>query len=124
MRRFPEQAIYLATFGTMTAAALAVVALIIVGSGSDRDGDTAMTTPVVVAARDIPAGTMITPDMLKVTNVPHELVVTGSYSDTSLLVGMVTNYHIARDEAFTPSKVGPGPAEIPHISVIRPGNPH
>jgi pilus assembly protein CpaB len=48
------------------------------------------TVPVVVASSDIPALTTITNDMLTVTEMPADMVLSGSFSDTEGVVGKKT----------------------------------
>jgi Flp pilus assembly protein CpaB len=118
MRR--ELAIYLATFGSMTAAAVVVIALIVFSSGGDDPQDGGGTTvPVVVAGQNIAIGTEITEDMVRVTEVPEELIVAGAYSDTANVVGQVTRVAIPRGEQIITSRtVGPLPEG--GISIIVP----
>jgi hypothetical protein len=62
MPRPRQLTLYIATFGSMTAAAAVIIALIVL-SGSDddgdRDGSRGATVPAVVAEQSIPAGTEI-----------------------------------------------------------------
>jgi pilus assembly protein CpaB len=105
MRRFPNLARYLMTFGSMTAA-LSVVGLIILdGGGDDPRGDGGNGVAVVVAEQDIAAGTEITEDMVKVIEVPEELVVAGIFSDTQPVVGQVTTVAFISGEQIVSSKV-------------------
>jgi hypothetical protein len=68
MRR--ERALYLATFGSMTAAAAVVIALIILGGGGDDPRvDGGKSVAVVVAGQDIAAGTQISAEMLMVADM-------------------------------------------------------
>jgi Flp pilus assembly protein CpaB len=101
MRGVPEVAVYLATFGSMTAAAAVVIGLIVF-TGGDDDGD---TVSAVVAVQNIAAGTEISEEMLIVFQVPEEVLVAGAYSDTRAVIGQVTTVEIASGEMVTPSKV-------------------
>jgi Flp pilus assembly protein CpaB len=60
------------------------------GSG----GGSSETTPVVVAAVDIPAQTTITPEMLSLTDVPIESALAGAFTDTAVVVGKKTQVAI------------------------------
>jgi pilus assembly protein CpaB len=78
-------------------------------SGDERTGDERSTeglVPVVVAAKDIAAGTEISEEMVKVVEVPDESVVVGGYSKALLVIGEVTNVAIAAGEQVSGSKVG------------------
>jgi Flp pilus assembly protein CpaB len=57
------------------------------GGGS---GETSATVPVVVAARDIPAQTLIAEDMLVVKDMPEDLALVGSFTQPADLVGLRT----------------------------------
>ena len=77
------------------------------GGGSTTPGAAGATVPTVVAARDIPAGTKFTPEMVEVVNWPEGLKVTGAFDDTTPVVGEVSRQAIAEGEALTPSKIAP-----------------
>jgi Flp pilus assembly protein CpaB len=109
MRR--ERALYSATFGSMTAAAVVVIALIILSGGGGDDGRKDPTVRAVVADQNIAAGTEITEDMIKVVDVPEELLVTGAYGEVLNVVGQVTMAPIAEGEQVTASKIGSNTAD-------------
>ncbi len=92
----------------LIAGLIAAVIVFVVVSNSDDDGGTvaAETTPAVVAAEDISAGTEITAEMLKVVDVPTDLLVSGSLADTELVVGEAARIAIAEGEQVTSSKLG------------------
>jgi pilus assembly protein CpaB len=66
-------------------------------------------TPVVVAARDIPAGTVLArPDLLAVS-LPPDVVPAGTARDVPALVGRTIGGPVRRGEAVTDARlVGPG----------------
>ena len=91
------------------AAGITVVILAFVGllylrySGDDApEGG----TRVVVAARDIAAGTRISEEMVKVVPVREGEIIGGSYPDAAQVVGMVSQVAIAAGEQVSSSKVG------------------
>jgi pilus assembly protein CpaB len=103
MRKFPERAAYVATFGSMTAAALVVIALIVLSADGDGDGSNGI--PVVVAEQNIAAGTQISAEMVGVIEVPEAQLVAGAYSDTALVVGQVTKGAFAEGEQIIASRL-------------------
>ncbi len=98
-RRFLFLALILATLSAM----LAYVAL----SRSDSGGDGAASTsvPVVVATAAIPAGTLITSDMLELRQVPSTAVSDQALSSTTAAVGQVTRFPIALNEQVLLTKI-------------------
>jgi pilus assembly protein CpaB len=76
----------------IAAAAVAIIAVFLCilyvrfsgDDNDDRDG-----VPVVVAAKDIPAGTVISEDMVKVVELPGYQVMAGTYRDTEQVAGKV-----------------------------------
>jgi len=83
MPRFPEPVVYLATLGSMTAAALVVIALIILSAGDESVDNRAATVRAVVAEQNIAAGTEISEDMVKVIQVPEDQLVPGAFIEPS-----------------------------------------
>jgi len=65
------------------------------------------TTKVVVAARDIDLGTLLTPDMMKVVDWPSASVVNGIYKDTKQLEERVVNTMLLRGEPILDTKLAP-----------------
>ena len=85
------------------------------GDHAPEDG-----TRVVVAARDIAAGTKISEDMVRVVPVLEgEYVIGGSYADTSQVVGKVSKVSLVEGEQIADSKVF-APFENPDIHIDRP----
>lgn len=92
------------------------------GGGSTSAGP---TTPVVVAAQDIAAGTKLTGDMLSVKNLSASAVLTGAYSDPAELVDQVTVVPVVAGEQVITAKVvgGEGTAALgdnPPASLVVP----
>lgn len=90
----------------LIAAAVVFIAL------SEGDGDgggsaiSGATTPVVVAAADIPVGTAITEEMLRLSDMPEDLVISGVLTETTPAVGEVARVTIAAGEQITGGKLG------------------
>ena len=98
-RRFLFLALILATLSAM----LAYVALSRSDSGG---GGTASTSvPVVVANLAIPAGTLITSDMLELRNVPSNAVSDQALSTTTAAIGQVARFPIALNEQVLLTKI-------------------
>ena len=64
---------------------------------------------VVVAARDIPAGTYIEADMVGIQWVPDAQLAPYAYNDTAKVVGRVAKVSFASGEQVVPSKVAAMP---------------
>jgi pilus assembly protein CpaB len=85
----------------------AVIVFVIVSESDDGGGSVSSTTaPAVVASQQISAGTEITADMVSVSDVPEDLLVTGAFEDTELVVGETARVTIAQGEQLTSSKLG------------------
>lgn len=61
--------------------------------------------PVVVAAQDIPARTLLTADMVKVSEVPQDARHVSALVDSGLAVGKVTKGAVTKDEQVLTSKL-------------------
>lgn len=94
---------YLAVGLGLLAAVLVFVALRGEGTGGAPSGGAVV--PVVVAARDIPARTALTADMLRLEQVPSRSVVADAYRERDALVGEVTRYPIAAREQIGAQKI-------------------
>jgi pilus assembly protein CpaB len=92
------------------AAGLVAAVLVFVALQGDGDGATVSsgggTVSVVVAAQDISAGTEISSDMLRVIELPEDLLVAGTAEDTELVVGQTARVKILAGEQVATSKVG------------------
>jgi len=95
-------------------ALIAAVLVFVVLSNSD-DSTTSSDQPaapavntvaVVTAASDIPARARITADMLRVSAIPTDLALTGTYSTSESLAGLTARYPIAQGEQVTTAKIG------------------
>lgn len=88
-------------------AAILVYAALQSGSGNDTSSSvSAASTLVVVAARDVPANTILTADMLEVRQVPLGSQLDGVFASTARVVGLPTRFPIEAGEQVTPQKVG------------------
>jgi len=82
---------------------------------------------VVVAVRDIPAGTIIERGMVAIRETPEDKAEPNAYHDTALVIGQMAWSDIASDEQVVSSKIaamppwGTGlagiPARQPHLGV-------
>jgi len=86
-----------------------VISAILVGavlaSQGGGGGSGAGEVPVVVAARDIPARTMLTADMLEVKQLPADAALRGVFSDPAALAGRITLQAIAAGSPILPVTV-------------------
>jgi Flp pilus assembly protein CpaB len=105
MFRFPRLAVYVATFDLLTVAAIVVVALMILGDGGDPDRSKGPAVRVVVASQSIPAGTVISEEMVTVVDTSEDEGGPG-YSDTRSVVGKVALFAIPSGETLTVRNVG------------------
>jgi|CXWL01.1.fsa_nt_gi pilus assembly protein CpaB len=112
--RTPERQNRLIFMGAIALAALAAV-LVFLGlsgigdsGGGGGGGAFADSVDVVVASREIPAGTKVTGDMLEVATLSGNAIVEGALTETTGLEGLVVRQTLARGEQFTPAKVGQG----------------
>jgi len=115
----------IALLAGLVAAVLVFVA--VANSGSDGgSGSTpgAITVKAVVAGHSIAAGTEITAEMLKVVEVPENLLVAGAYNDSGLVAGQVTRVALSSGEQITPGKLGSAArqSEAGIASVVDPPN--
>lgn len=107
MNRGNRALLLLALGAGLVAAALVFVAL---SQGNEEKttivAEGTNTAPVVVASQNISAGTEITADMVKVIEVPKELLIVGAYTETVPLVGQKARVPILSGEQVPASKVG------------------
>jgi len=90
-------------------ALIAAILIFVVLSSSDggkTSAPAANSVNVVTAASDVAARTTLSADMLKVTAVPADQALSGSYSDAADLVGLTTRYPLVNGEQVTTSKIG------------------
>lgn len=100
--------VMLALFLGLLAAVLTIVFLSS-NSGGSGGGGSGVTLGVVVAAKNIAAGTPIQADMLAVKSVPKELVLTDSFTKPDDVVGKVTRAAILSGEQVAAGRlVGSG----------------
>lgn len=74
--------------------------------GDEGTTSLAPTTEVVVAARTIDTNTKLSADMLELTSVPSDQVLTGAYTSIDLAVGLPLRYPVQKGEQVTTSKIG------------------
>lgn len=103
LRRRSNRAIFLMAVVCGVISAILVGAVLASQGGSG--GSAAGEVPVVVAARDIPARTMLTADMLEVKQLPADAALRGVFSDPAALEGRITLQAIAAGEPILPVKV-------------------
>lgn len=93
-------------------AGIVAAVLVFVALSDSDEGKTAVVSEgvpvasVVVASQNISAGTEIAADMLRVIEVPRELLITGAYTETGPLVGQKARVAILSGEQVPPSKIG------------------
>jgi pilus assembly protein CpaB len=83
---------------------------------------TAVTTPVVVAARDIDLGTPLSADMLKTVEWPKASALSDSIGDSVRLDGRVLNGNVRRGEPIVEARLAPVGAKGGLSAVIAEGN--
>lgn len=64
-------------------------------------------TPIVVASADLPWGTPLTKEMVRVVNYPSEHLPDGRFVDIDTLPGRVVLTHLKRNEPILESKLAP-----------------
>ena len=88
----------------------ALVAAVLVFAALNRGGEggtsSAVKVSVVVASQDIPAGTRLTAEKLKVAAMEPDAQLQGTVADVPALLGRVTRYPIATGEQITLTKIG------------------
>jgi pilus assembly protein CpaB len=108
----PERANRLLLIGAVAlavaAAALVFFSLSNFGGSSDNTAFSGGTVNVVVASRDIKAGTKITNEMLDVATLPQAGTADGAITDKTSLDGLTLRYPVGKGEQFTSAKVGQG----------------
>jgi pilus assembly protein CpaB len=108
----PERANRLIFIGAIALAALAAVlvyfALSNYGDSGTKDTSTTLgaTASVVVASRDIKAGTVITDEMLEVASLPTKSVVSGAITEKKALVGLTARYPMQKNQQFSAAVLG------------------
>jgi pilus assembly protein CpaB len=107
----PERQNRLIFIGAIGLAALAAVLIFVGlrGYGSDDSGGGGLpggNINVVVASREIPAGTSITGDMFELATLPQNGIVEGALTEREGLEGLVVRQNMARGEQFTAAKLG------------------
>lgn len=79
-------------------------ASLMLASGNNSPGAASTPTkPVLVAARDIPARTTLTPDDVTIRTVPADEVLTQSYTDPNQVIGRVSAVAVYTDQQMTPN---------------------
>ncbi|HUF52953.1 MAG TPA: Flp pilus assembly protein CpaB [Dehalococcoidia bacterium] len=87
-----------------------VLVLVAINSGDDNNSSTpavsADTRQILLTTQSIPAGTLITEEMLELREVPEDLILVGSYAETEAVVGEKAKITLAAGEQVTSAKVG------------------
>ena len=84
--------------GAVVFAALAAVLLFVALQSRDNGGggsSSIATVDVVVAAQAIDANTTLTADMLEVSSIPADSLLSGAYASTDRLVGVPLRYPVS-----------------------------
>lgn len=106
----PERANRLIFTGAVALAAVAAILIFVAlsnfGGGGKSKTTAGGSVSVVVASRDIKAGTKISDDMLKVASVSKDSELPGAFADKAALVGLTTRYPVQSQEQLTSAKVG------------------
>jgi pilus assembly protein CpaB len=114
----------LLTFALLLGLLTAVlVGVYLSGLDSDDGGgktSTVATVPVVVAARDIPALTQVTEDMLTVKALPADVVLPGVFREPAEAVGQTTQVAIVAGEQILPTKVSSATGSIAEFGADAP----
>jgi Flp pilus assembly protein CpaB len=98
----------LALFLGLLSAVLVFVYLGRSGGGEESAAPSGETKSVVVASQDIPAGTRITEDMVRVKNVSSDAVVPQALTSTDSVVGSVARFPINTDEQILENRLAVG----------------
>ena len=88
----------------------AIAAILIVAFLASRESGTTVASvgapvTIVIAKDNIEAGTKITGAMVERRDVPRELLVAGSFTDLTSVVGQTARYPIARGEQMSPARL-------------------
>jgi pilus assembly protein CpaB len=109
----PERTNRLIFIGAIALAALAAVLVFFAlsnfgddSSSKDTTTNLGATSSVVVAARDISAGTKITAEMLETSVLPASGTLAGVFSDKVAAVGSTTRVNLGKGEQLTAAKLG------------------
>jgi len=105
----PERSNRLIFIGAVALAGLAAALVFVAlnNSGSDsKKADVGATREVVTASKDIKAGTKITDEMLNISDVANDSVLSGAYTETKGLVGLTTKYPVQKGEQLSAAKIG------------------
>jgi pilus assembly protein CpaB len=94
-----------ALFFALVAAALVFVALQQRGD-SNAAGSVAGTVDIVVAKSDVPANTVLAPDMLELRAVQSDEALSGAYASVEQVVGLPARFPLQAGEQVTGLKVG------------------
>ncbi|WP_346621671.1 Flp pilus assembly protein CpaB [Blastococcus montanus] len=107
--RLPRSPLLLARRATAAALLALAVALALRPAPAPADGQPAATSPVVVAAADLPAGTTLTAEHLVVVPLPRAAVPAGVVDAPHLLRHRVLAGAVRRGEPLSDARlVGPG----------------
>jgi pilus assembly protein CpaB len=90
----------------LVAAAVVFIAVSESDSGSSGGSSGSGAVSALVAAESIPIGTTITEDMVRLADVPEDVLVAGALDDSEPAVGEVARVAISSGEQITRSKLG------------------
>lgn len=99
----------------LRAGALAIVVVIIVARLSPKP---APTTPIVAAARDLPAGAVLAASDLRTIAIPPADVPAGATIDMTALVGHQLSGPLRRGEPLTDVRLGDGVLRRPALGLV------
>ncbi|MBA4358430.1 MAG: Flp pilus assembly protein CpaB, partial [Desulfovibrio sp.] len=84
-------------------------------------GQTVRTAPLVVAARELPAGTRLAPDMLRLQNYPETMLPAQHYPTVKEVEGRILASGMSANEPLTPSRLSGEAASGGISAIITPG---
>ena len=122
----PERANRLIFIGAIALAALAAVLVFVALSnfGGDGGSETAGlggTVDVVVASRDLKAGTTISAEMLEIASLPSRSAISGALTEQKAAVGLTVRIPIQKNEQISTAKLGQGDEDKVFAGVIPAG---
>jgi len=122
----PERANRLIMIGALALAALAAVlvffALSNYGDSGTKDSSSSLgaTVTIVVASRDIPAGTTITNEMTELATLSSQSAVTGAITDRAALLGLTARYPLQKNQQISAAVLGQAGKDSTVFAVVVP----
>ena len=105
----PERANRLLFAAAVLFAALAAALVFVAlqrGGEESSGGAPAASASVIVTARDIPANSRLTADMLELRSISPDAILAGAYANIEPLIGLPVRFPLEKGEQLTPLKVG------------------